>query len=80
MKSGYLYCFIPKCEIEVLCIDINYNLNEIIKHKDIIFLKKICNPKFIKKIIYNKFKKYNLIENIFSAKKKNKILKFINRF
>ena len=49
MKSGYLYCVIPKCEIEVLCIDIDYNLKSIMKNDEIIYLKKVNFPKIVKK-------------------------------
>lgn len=80
MKTGYLYCIIPTCEIEVLCIDIDYNLKSIIKNDEILYLKKINFPKIVKKKIYKKFKKYILLNNIFSNVKKNELLKYMNKF
>lgn len=49
MTTGYLYCVIPTCEIEVLCIDIDYNLKNIVKNEEIIYLKKVNCPKIVKK-------------------------------
>lgn len=80
MKSGYLYCVIPKCEIEVLCIDIDYNLKSIMKNDEIIYLKKVNYPKIVKKKIYKKFEKYILLNNIFSNIKKKKLLKYMKKF
>ena len=80
MKSGYLYCVIPKCEIEVLCIDIDYNLKSIMKNDEIIYLKKVNFPKIVKKKIYKKFQKYILLNNIFSNIKKKKLLKYMKKF
>lgn len=80
MKSGYLYCVIPKCEIEVLCIDIDYNLKSIMKNDEIIYLKKVNFPKIVKKKIYKKFQKYILLNNIFSNIKKKEVLKYMKKF
>ena len=80
MTTGYLYCVIPTCEIEVLCIDIDYNLKNIVKNEEIIYLKKVNYPKIVKKKIYNKFKNYILLNNIFSTIKKKKLLKYIKQF
>lgn len=80
MKTGYLYCVIPECEIEVLCIDIEYNLNNIVKKEEIIYLKKVCFPKIVKQKIYKKFKKYILINNLFSNVKKKDLLNYLNKF
>ena len=80
MKSGYLYCVIPKCEIEVLCIDIDYNLKSIMKNDEIIYLKKVNLPKIVKKKIYKKFEKYILLNNIFSNIKKKELLKYMKKF
>lgn len=80
MKSGYLYCVIPKCEIEVLCIDIDYNLKSIMKNDEIIYLKKVNFPKIVKKKIYKKFEKYILLNNIFSNIKKKELLKYMKKF
>lgn len=80
MKTGYLYCIIPKCEIEVLCIDIDYNLKSIAKNDEIIYLKKVNFPKIVKKRIYKKFNKYILLNNIFSNVKKKELLKYMKKF
>lgn len=80
MTTGYLYCVIPTCEIEVLCIDIDYNLKNIVKNEEIIYLKKVNCPKIVKKKIYNKFKNYILLNNIFSTIKKKKLLNYIKQF
>ena len=80
MKTGYLYCSIPKCEIEVLCIDIGYNLKTIMKNDKVIYLKKVVFPKIIKKKIYKKFKKNLLLNNIFSNVIKKELIKYIKKF
>jgi|TARA_B110000093_G_C12593831_1_gene255148 hypothetical protein len=80
MKSGYLYCVIPKCEIEVICIDIGYNLKTIMTNDKVIYLKKVNFPKIIKKKIYKKFKKYILLNNIFSNAKKKELLNYVKQF
>lgn len=80
MKTGYLYCVIPECEIEVLCIDIGYNLKTIMKKEEIIYLKKVCFPKIVKQKIYKKFKKYILINNLFSNVKKKELIEYIKTF
>jgi len=66
-KKGYLYCYIPVCEIKLYCIDITYDYNYI-KNKELIYCKKIYNPNIVKKIFYNEFKNELLICNIFSSK------------
>jgi len=80
MKTGYLYCIIPKCEIEVLCIDIGYNLRTIMKNDKVIYIKKVNFPKIIKKKIYKKFKKNILLNNIFSNVKKRELITYIKTF
>lgn len=80
MKSGYLYCYTPLCEIEVMCIDVDYDIKNIVNKDDIIYLKKIINPKIVKKKIYKKFKNYLLISNIFSIEKKQELLNYIKKF
>jgi len=80
MKSGYLYCYTPLCEIEVMCIDVDYDIKNIVNKDDIIYLKKIINPKIVKKKIYKKFKNYLLINNIFSIEKKQELLNYIKKF
>lgn len=80
MKTGYLYCVIPKCEIEVLCVDIGYNLKTIMTNDKVIYLKKVNFPKIIKKKIYKKFKKYILLNNIFSNAKKKELLNYVKQF
>ena len=80
MKTGYLYCIIPKCEIEVLCVDIGYNLKTIMTNDKVIYLKKVNFPKIIKKKIYKKFKKYILLNNIFSNVKKKELLNYLKQF
>ena len=80
MKTGYIYCIVPKCEIEVLCIDIGYNLKDIMTNDEVIYLKKVNFPKIIKKKIYKKFTKYILLNNIFSNVKKEELLYYLKQF
>ncbi len=52
MKKGYIYCYVPICEVKLYCIDIAYSYKDILDtNRDIIFIKKIYNPNIIKKKI-----------------------------
>ena len=77
-KKGYIYCYIPICEIKLYCIDISYDYNDI-KDKDIIYIKHIYNPNKIKKKFYKKFKKSLLLSNIFSSHIEKNIKIFFNK-
>lgn len=79
LKKGYIYCFIPVCEIKLYCIDITYDYNDI-KDKEIILIKRIYNPNKVKKLLYKKYKKSLIMNNIFSSELDIKELKkFFNR-
>ena len=76
MKKGYIYCYVPICEVKLYCIDIAYSYKDILNtNRDIIFIKKIYNPNIIKKKFYKKFNKFLLINNIFSGTIKLKKIK-----
>jgi|UniRef100_A0A6C0JQQ3 hypothetical protein len=81
MKKGFIYCYTPSlCEIEVICIDIAYNYKSIQNCKaknEINICKMIYNPNIIKNKLFKKYKKFNLINNIFSYQKKEDIIKDI---
>ena len=79
LKKGYIYCLIPVCEIKLYCIDITYDYNDI-KNKEIILIKRIYNPNKVKKLLYKKYKKSLIMNNIFSSELDIKKLKnFFNR-
>jgi len=63
-----------------MCIDVDYDIKNIVNKDDIIYLKKIINPKIVKKKKYKKFKNYLLINNIFSIEKKQELLNYIKKF
>lgn len=77
-KKGYIYCYIPICEIKLYCIDICYDNNNI-NDKDIIYIKHINNPIKVKKKFYKKFEKSLLLSNIFSSNIEKKIKNFFNK-
>jgi hypothetical protein len=77
MKTGYIYCSSPDCEVEIYCIDIEYKLKDILRKKNLIYYKKIVNPERKKNKLYNKFNRYLLINNLFSCYKKNELINYI---
>jgi hypothetical protein len=58
MRTGYIYCCSPDCEVEIYCIDIEYKLKDILRKKNLVYYKKIKYPEIKKYKLYNKFNKY----------------------
>ena len=77
MRTGYIYCCSPDCEVEIYCIDIEYKLKDILRKKKLVYYKKIKNPEIKKCKLYNKFDKYLLINNLFSCYNKNELINYI---